>query len=186
MNDFLDNFGKVMGETAKKAIKASGDVVELTKTSLNIKFDEIKRESFFKEIGRIVYNAYKISPESANNEIFDFCKCIEEIENSINNQKAKAAGIKNRKFCVHCGIILCKSVNYCHSCGAKQPEIINEEDCCDCGCQDGEPCECDCECEDDNCDCGCGCDADCDCGCQDGEPCECEDDDCGCDCDCEK
>ena len=43
MNDFLDNLGKVMNETAKKAIKVSGDVVELTKTSLNIKFDEVKR-----------------------------------------------------------------------------------------------------------------------------------------------
>ena len=36
MNDFLDNLGKAVNETAKKAIKASGDVVELTKTSLNI------------------------------------------------------------------------------------------------------------------------------------------------------
>ena len=58
MNDFLDNLSKAVNETAKKAMKVSGDVVELTKTSLNIKFDEIKRESFFKEIGKIVYNSY--------------------------------------------------------------------------------------------------------------------------------
>ena len=135
MNDFLDNLGKVVNETAKKAIKASGDVVELTKTSLNIKFDEVKRESFFKEIGKIVYANYKNSPESASDEILDFCKCIDEIEETINSQKSKAAEIKNKKFCVNCGIILPKSVSYCYSCGTKQPEIIEEEeeDNCCCG-----------------------------------------------------
>ena len=135
MNDFLDNFSKVVNETAKKAMKASGDVVELTKTSLNIKMDEIKRESFFKEIGKIVYNTYKSSPGSASDEVLDFCKCIDEIENSINSHKSKAAQIKNKKFCVNCGAQLPKEVNYCYSCGAKQPEIIEEEEtCCDDDC----------------------------------------------------
>ena len=140
MNDFLDNLGKVMNETAKKAIKASGDVVELTKTSLNIKFDEVKRESFFKEIGKTIYGAYKTSSESVSDEVLEFCKCIDEIEETICAQKSKAAEIKNKKFCVHCGTILPKSVNYCYSCGTRQPEIIEET-------------------EDENCDddCGCGC-----------------------------
>jgi len=143
MNDFLDNLGKVVNETAKKAIKASGNVVELTKTSLNIKFDEVKRDSFFKEIGKIVYSTYKVSPESAVDEILEFCKCIDEIESSINSQKAKAAGIQNKKYCVDCGVILGKTVNYCYSCGAQQPEIIEEdepeeESCCCCGGFDDE------------------------------------------------
>jgi len=139
MNDFLDNFSKVVNETAKKAMKASGDVVELTKTSLNIKMDEIKRESFFKEIGKIVYTNYKNSPGSVSDEVLDFCKCIDEIENSINSHKSKAAQIKNKKFCVNCGAQLPKEVNYCYECGAKQPEIIEEESCsedCGCGCSD--------------------------------------------------
>ncbi|MCL2772871.1 MAG: zinc ribbon domain-containing protein [Oscillospiraceae bacterium] len=132
MNDFWDNFSKLANETAKKAMKASGDVVELTKTSLNIRLDEIKRESFFKEIGKIVYNTYKNSPGSASDEVLDFCKCIDEIENSINSHKSKAAQIKNKKFCVNCGAQLPKEVTYCYSCGAKQPEIIEEdESCCD-------------------------------------------------------
>ena len=141
MNDFLDNWGKVVNETAKKAIKASGDFVELTKTSLNIKFDEVKRESFFKEIGKIIYGNYKDDPGSASGGILDFCKCIEEIENSITAQKTKAAGIKNKKFCVNCGATLGKSVNYCYSCGEKQPEIPeeDEEDCC-CGCDENDGC----------------------------------------------
>jgi len=151
MNEFLDNLGKVMNETAKKAIRASGDVVELTKTSLNIKFDEVKRESFFKEIGKIIYCNYKDSPASASDDVLDFCRCIEEIENAISAQKAKAADIQNKKFCVNCGVILAKPVNYCYSCGTKQPEIIEEpeieeESCCDCGCESDEAeAECDSE-----------------------------------------
>ena len=157
MNDFFDNLGKVVNETAKKAMKASGNVLELTKTSLNIKFDEAKRDSFFKEIGRIIYDTYKDSPESAVDEVLEFCKCIDEIETAINAQKAKVAAIQNKKFCVECGIVLGKSLNYCFSCGAKQPEIIEEEDededCGCCCCSDGDEadegcCESDAEAED--------------------------------------
>ncbi|MCL2095414.1 MAG: hypothetical protein FWH10_00750 [Oscillospiraceae bacterium] len=140
MSDFLDNLGKVVNETAKKAIKASGDVVELTKTSLNIKFDEVKRESFFKEIGGIVYRGYRISPESVSDEILDFCRCIDEIENSISAQRAKAAEIKKKKFCVNCGKELCKTFLFCYSCGASQPEIPDED-------EEEEICECGCGCE---------------------------------------
>jgi len=154
MNEFLDNLGKAVNETAKKAIKASGDVVELTKTSLNIKFDEVKRESYFKEIGKIVYDAYKDSPESITDEILEFCKCIDEIDSEIAAQKVKAASIKNKKFCVNCDVLLCKTVNFCYSCGAKQPEIVEEdEETCGCGCcgeDEDEPEDCVC---DDECDC---------------------------------
>ena len=168
MNDFLDNLSKVMNETAKKAIKVSGDVVELTKTSLNIKFDEVKRESFFREIGKIIYGNYQNSPDSVGEEILDFCKCIDEIEDSINAQKEKAAGIKNKKYCVNCGKILGRTVNYCYSCGAQQPEIIEEEDekaeeeeCCCCS---GEAAGCcDDSAEDDDSD-GCCSDGSCGCG----------------------
>ena len=163
MNDFLDNLGKAVNETAKKAMKASGNVVEITKTSLNIKFDEVKRDSFFKEIGKIVYNTYKADPESAVDDILDFCKCIDEIENSIIIQKAKVASIQNKKYCVDCGVILGKSVNYCYSCGAKQPEIIEDED---------EEC-----CDDDCCCCGDESDADC-CSDEKSDDCCCDDDCC--------
>jgi len=173
MNDFLDNLGKVVNETAKKAMKASGNVLELTKTSLNIKFDEAKRDQFFKEIGKIIYGNYKISPESAADDVLDFCKCIDEIEEAIKAQKIKAASIQNKKFCVDCGIVLGKSLNFCYSCGAKQPEIIEEdeteEDCCCCCCSDDaveEECECEPEseasdeCQDEECCCCAGADSD--------------------------
>jgi len=146
MNDFWDNLGKALNEAANKAIKASGDAVELTKASLNIKFDEIKRENFFKEIGRIIYAGYKSDPDGVCAEILDFCKCIDEVEKDIEDQIIKAAHIKNKKFCVNCGIQLEKSANYCYSCGAKQPETVEEECCCECepeesGCCDGDSCE---------------------------------------------
>ena len=168
MNDFLDNLGKVANETVKKAMKASGNVLELTKTSLNIKFDEAKRDSFFKEIGKILYNGYKNSPESVVDEVLDFCKCIDEIENSISAQKAKVAQIQNKKFCVDCGATLWKSVNYCYSCGAKQPEIIDDDFGCCCGGEDEESCDCGEENESEDC---CGGDSN-DSGCCSGDSCD--------------
>ena len=156
MSDFLNNLGRAASETAKKAMKASGNVVELTKTSLNIKFDEIKRDSFFREIGKRVYCGYKKCPEGATCDILELCACIDEIEHSIKAQKTKAAHIQNKKFCVDCGIVLAKSVRFCYSCGAKQPEIVEEEDCCDCCCccppeeeDEAEDCCC-CDCEEEN------------------------------------
>ena len=182
MSDFLDSLGKTVNKTAKKAMKASGNVVELTKTVLNIKFEEVKRESFFREIGKIVYGNYKKSPESQEGEILDFCVCIDEVEGSIKAQKAKAAKIKNKKFCVDCGTVLAKSVNYCYSCGAKQPEIVEEDEseeggCCSCCdgeaedagcCEDADCCEDEC-CEDECCEDEC-CTNEC---CSD-EACDCE------------
>ena len=164
MNDFLDNLGKVVNETAKKAIKVSSDAVDITKTSLNIKFDEVKRESFFKEIGKSVYKSYKASPENVSDDVLDFCKCIDEIETAINSQKTKVAQMQNKKFCVNCGKSLDKSVNYCYSCGAKQPEIVEEESCCCCGGSDNDGSndsneDCGCGCDTDDSDCGCGCDS---------------------------
>jgi len=151
MNDFLDNLGKAVNEVANKAIKASGDAVELTKASLNIKFDEIKRESYFKEIGRLIYTEYKEDAGSVCCEaVLDFCKLIDEIEIDIDVQINKAARIKNKKFCVNCCIQIDKCMNFCHSCGTKQPEPVvteeKEEEPEETGCCECEPvCECGCE-----------------------------------------
>ena len=151
MNDFWDVLGKAVNEAANKAIKVSGDAVELTKASLNIKFDEIRREGLFKEIGRIVYTNYKSDPSGICAEITDFCKCIDEIELDIDEQVNKSARIRNKKFCVNCCLQIEKAMQYCYSCGEKQPVIVEEppksEDCCNPGCGCEPVCECEPECE---------------------------------------
>jgi len=148
MSDFWDNLGKVLNDAACKAVKASGNAVELTKTSVNIKLDEIKRESYFKEIGKLVYECYIEDPASVCDCVLVYCKCIDEIETAIDENKIKAAELKNKKYCVGCGLLLDRIAAYCYSCGAKQPEIVEEA--CDCGC--GEEAEVpECCCEDEGC-----------------------------------
>ena len=170
MSDFLDNLSKAVNEAACKAVKASGNAVELTKTSVNIKLDELKRENFFKEIGKLIYESYKADPScTCCVDVLDFCKCIDEIEAAIDEKKIKAAKLKNKKYCVNCGMLLDKIASYCYSCGAKQPIIVEES--CDCGCEP-EPCGCDCGCEEEPCDCGCEAEA-CDC-----EPCDEQEENC--------
>ena len=165
MSDFFDNLGKMINETSKQAVKVSGDVFELTKTSVNIKLDEMKKESLFKEIGKLAYAAYKENPEAANENIADLCFCIDELESSIAAQKCKTAALKNKKFCVRCGSRLNLEMLFCPYCGQQQPEIASFNDCC----------------EAENCDCGID---DCTCGCKDGKECTCNknctcDDNCG-------
>ncbi|GHV11867.1 hypothetical protein FACS1894219_03740 [Clostridia bacterium] len=138
MSDFLDNVGKVVNETAKKAIKASGEVVDLTKTSINIKLGEVTRETFFRQIGKIVYTDYKKSSESVSVDIAEICKEIDIVEAEIKLQKDRAAVIRRKKFCVNCGTQIGKDVNYCYSCGARQSDPDSDidiaEDSCGCGC----------------------------------------------------
>ena len=152
MSDFLDNIGKIAKNTAKTAIKASGDAVELTKTTLNIKFDEVKRESFYKEIGKIIYDRYRENPSMVDGTLLDFCKCVDELNRSISEQRAKTAEIKNKKFCIACGKKLDMEMLFCPACGNVQPVVSkyewdDEDEDCDC-CDD----DCDC-CDDDDCDC---------------------------------
>ena len=145
MNEFFDNLGKVAKDAAKVAMKVSGDAVELTKASVNIKLDEAKRENLYREIGKIIYELYKIDvlvlPGESADAVIDLCKCVDELEKAINDQKVKAAGISNKKFCINCGEKVEKAYKFCYLCGAKQPEIVEE-------CDDEECCCCDCEADD--------------------------------------
>jgi len=184
MNEFFDNLSKAAKDAAKVAMKMSSDAVEFTKASVNIKIDETKRDSLYKEIGKITYGFYKsnnfmkpfiVMPTTEDNDtLIALCKCIDEIEKAIQEEKAKAANISNKKYCVNCGEKVDKSFNFCYLCGAKQPEIVEEEECCCCEADEEEESCCCCEvdesescCEDDSC-----CE-DSSCECNDEETCDC-------------
>ena len=172
MNDFLDNVGKTLNGAARKVAKVSSDAVDLTKTSLDIKLDEIKRDNLFKGIGCAVYGSYKRGVSTAyTDDVMVLFKLIEEIESDIGEKKVKAAALKNKKYCVRCGIILDKIARYCHYCGSKQSPLSGApgSEPCGCGCET-DPCTCEsetnpcaCGCETDPCTCGCGTDP-CTCG----------------------
>lgn len=184
VNEFFDNLSKAAKDAAKRAMKVSGDAVELTKASVNIKLDEAKRDNLYKEIGKSVHELHKKNIETVVGAdaapVVDLCKCIDEIETAINDQKAKTASISNKKFCINCGEKVDKNYIFCYACGAKQPEIIEEEEECCCCCEsenNSDSC-----CDDSSCDCNdssCGCDdSACDC---DDATCECDDSACDCD-----
>jgi len=152
-NEFLENITKTVNKTTKKALKASGEIIDLTKAAINIKMEEAKKESFYLEIGRLMFDKFKDDSDSVPEEIVDFCKCIDEIDSNINALKIFTAKIKNQKFCASCNVKLDLNDPFCYKCGEKQPEIvIEEEEDCDC-----EPeCCCDESAESEE-DCGCGC-----------------------------
>ena len=123
MSDFLHNLGQAVNETAHKAFQASSEAVELAKLSVNIKLDESKKSNIFKEIGKFIYAEYKSDPESANPDIVEFCKCIDELDAVICDQKVRAAKLRKQKFCPGCGAKLDLNMSFCPGCGIRQPEM---------------------------------------------------------------
>ena len=122
MNDFFDSFGKAVNDTAKQAIKVSGEMYEYTKASLNIKFDEVKCDNYFREIGKILYSSYKEDSSAVSGDVRGFCESIDELEESIKEQRKKIAVLKRQKFCTACGHNLAESMTFCPVCGARQDD----------------------------------------------------------------
>ena len=131
MSDFFDNLGKTVNDTAKKAIKVSNELVEVAGINLNIRLEQNKRGGYYREIGRIMYDAYKKDPSSAGGDIINLCKSVEEAEATIAELKKKAAALRKHRVCDSCGSKVSGSMNYCPACGSKV------ETCeCDCGCEE--------------------------------------------------
>lgn len=171
--DFLDNVSKVLNQTAKKAVKISGDVVDYTKIMVNIRSEQSKIESFYREIGRSIYRKYNTSPSMVPADIGDYCQCITEIHATIAGLRERAAKLRGECTCPNCGSRVGEKFEYCPSCGAKQPkEAPPAEECSgDCGCGEGGCCTSStCTTEEYA---GCDCDGECSCDTPDEQPSNC-------------
>ncbi len=114
----LDNVGKKLGGAGKAALKASGDLVQITKLNLAIKSEENKIEGFMVEIGNGVYEKYK-SGKPVDAELSLSCEEIAKCMNSIEELKAKIIEVKNLKKCPGCSSEVDRNDAYCSKCGAE-------------------------------------------------------------------
>jgi rRNA maturation endonuclease Nob1 len=123
---FFEKFGKKVGEAAQVAAKKSGEVVEITKLSMNIAGEEDKVKALYCEIGKKAYENYAAG---AALEIDDFRALLEQVDRekeNIKELKAKILDVKNMRVCPSCGKELDKSVAFCEKCGTKQEEPATE------------------------------------------------------------
>lgn len=112
-NDIIQKVRKVVGRTAKKAAKVSGDTIDFTKLKFKLYDVKDQLDEKYAQIGRLVYDG------SDSDEIDAICDAISELRGQEEEIKEKLATYKNKKTCPSCGASVDASSDYCQSCGSK-------------------------------------------------------------------
>lgn len=74
---FGDNFKRVVSDTARIAVKKSGEVIETAKNKYN-EFDlNSELDSIYREIGKVVYTAFNEDTD-VSEEIKSLCAKVDE------------------------------------------------------------------------------------------------------------
>lgn len=123
----FDNLGKKVGEAAQTAAKKSSELVETTKLNMNISTAEDKINKIYLKIGKNTFAKFNAGYE-INPDFVDDCKEIKQLQDEINNLKAKIMELKNVKLCTSCGAELNRDVMFCPKCGSKQEQPAPSEE----------------------------------------------------------
>ena len=108
MNEFFENLGKRVKETAENATqyiketaemagKKTEEVVEVQKLKSQIRLMERGAERDFQDIGKIVYEQFK-KGESVEDAFVELCEAVEKRENAIQEYKNEIERIKGSPF----------------------------------------------------------------------------------------
>ena len=122
----MENFGKVIAETAEVVAKKTEDTIEIQKIKSQIRVMERNNKKDFQKIGKMVYERF----QKGNEDDIDFdeiCEVIEEREKSIAELKKSIASIKGFELCESCNEHLEPTASYCPKCGTKAKEEFEEE-----------------------------------------------------------
>ena len=134
---FFDDLRDRASDAAVVASKAMSDVYEATKIRMAIAEKKGVLKTLHKELGEIVYKAYKAgdaSAEAIEDKVAEIDGVAEEIA-ALNDQQMK---IKKVKVCAGCGSQVPEDCNFCPKCGS---EIAKDEAECACACADEESVE---------------------------------------------
>lgn len=110
-NDIFNKVKKVLGKTAKKAAKVSGDAVDYTKLKIKLSGINDELDELYAKIGKIVYER----DESQNTDVI--FEAIEELRKEKEELKEKLEAFGNKKSCEFCGAKLDNDSKYCSGCG---------------------------------------------------------------------
>lgn len=114
----INNVGKKITGAGKVAIKASGNMVQITKLNMAIKSEESKIQGFMANIGSIIFDKYKEGQE-IDLDVKTSCEEIEKSIKVIEELKLKIIDVRDLKKCPGCGNEIDKDDVFCSKCGAK-------------------------------------------------------------------
>lgn len=124
--EILDKILSNVKKTKKVVIQKSNDVVEITKMKIAINGAENDADELVREIGKLVYDAYK-SGEGNAELVEEKCTKLDDIYRDIEEKKSQFAKLRNLKKCDECGRENSADATFCDKCGAKLPEVVSCE-----------------------------------------------------------
>ena len=110
-NDVLNKVKKILGKTAKKAAKVSGDAVDYTKLKIKLSGINDELDELYAKIGRIVYE----NDDSQDTDII--FEAIEELRKEKEELKTKMEVYSSKKSCGFCGAKMDNDSKFCPECG---------------------------------------------------------------------
>lgn len=115
---FGDNIKQILKNTAKIAVKKSGEVIETAKSKYN-EFDiQNEIDKTYKDLGRLVYEGYK-NDKDVSDVITGLCHDIDEKMINLNNIKNKSGDFSYSIVCPSCSAGCEPNTAYCPNCGEK-------------------------------------------------------------------
>ena len=107
---------------ANSVAKRSGELVEISKLTLNVATLEDSKKDLFKGIGQTIFDQFEAGSEFTE-VVKEECAKVKETDEKINVIKEKIMELKNINKCLSCGTNMKIEDKFCSKCGAKLPEI---------------------------------------------------------------
>lgn len=133
MNEFFENLGKKISETADVVGKTAedvfdnvsqktGEVIEEQKLKSKVRGLEKENRAAFLKMGQKLYEDFKAG-YLEDVQFADSCREIEERDESILDYKKQIAEVKGYELCGKCHAHIQPNTVYCPKCGAKVEEV---------------------------------------------------------------
>lgn len=82
MNDFFEDFGKKVSETADEVIQKTSEMIDIQKIKSQIRTLNRSSERNYKDIGKIIYEKFKEN-EIEDEAIIGLCEVIEKNDEAV-------------------------------------------------------------------------------------------------------
>lgn len=125
--DFMSIVREKASAIAISAVKTSGVVMETVKSNFAIADKEQEAAKTTKELGELIYEAYKDGVEFDADAVAEKCVLLDEYYAEIEELRIKIKSLKKIKTCTSCNSSVKDEHSYCPYCGAEINDAPQEE-----------------------------------------------------------
>ncbi len=113
----MDRIISEIKNTADKVVKKSGELVEMSKTKLNILNTKSSIDQNFKVLGELVYNSQKEDSDITSEKLEEVIKEIDALYEKLAQLDEAYANLGNKKICPNCKKANDSNASFCCNCG---------------------------------------------------------------------